>query len=490
MKENILQKHWTKVNKVLLVILWICLLINGAIAITGNSATKISLIVLSALLGVSSYLFLKKKNQIFISYCLLSAAVLFITVQYFTATKDVKPYMVFLFLVGIILSTMYFNKKTYIVFSIITMAILVSGSVNSYEIGPFIVILGLFLLTIVAMFFVTKWGSDLIISSITKENQASNILDKLQETINTINTSTSELGRDINECNVSLQSVNDLSNGIIITVQEVAKGVAEQADSISGINKMITEADLKLAENVRISQEMSAISSNTSLVVSEGSGKISEMGRQMSIINNAVAESLSTVINLEQSMNEVDSFLGGISQIAEQTNLLALNATIEAARAGDQGRGFAVVADEVRKLAEQSAETVSSINRIIGTIRGKAKAARIEVQSGDSAIKSGELLVEEVNNSFIKIRSAFNEINNSIDDEMQMFENTTKVFKQIRGESESIAGISEEQSAFGEEMLAVITEQDSSIKNIFGLMMEIYHSSEKLEKAASISIEN
>jgi len=488
MKENILQKHWTRVNKVLLIILWISLLTNGAIAITGNSLTKISLIVLLVLLVISTYLFTNKKNQIFISYCLLSATIVFLTVQYYTAEKNVKAYMIFLLLIVIILSTMYFNIKTYIVFSSITMVAQVISSLKNYDIGSLIVIQGLFMLTIFAMFFVTKWGSDLINASVTKENQANHVLEKLKETITTINTSTNVLGRDIGECNNNLQSVNELSNGIIKTVQDLSKGITEQAESIKGINKMISEADSKLAENVRISREMSDISDNTSAVVIEGSENITEMGKQMLIINNAVAESLSTVINLEKSMDEVDSFLGGISEIAEQTNLLALNATIEAARAGEQGRGFAVVADEVRKLAEQSAETVSSINNIVSTIRGKAKAARIEVQNGDSAIKNGELLVEEVNNSFIKIRSAFKEINKGIDHEMQMFENTTKVFKQIRGESESIAGISEEQSAFGEEMLAVITEQDSSIKNIFSLMREIHNSSEKLGKAADINM--
>jgi hypothetical protein len=42
MKDNNLKKHRAKVDKVLLIILWVSLLTNGAIAITGNNATKMS----------------------------------------------------------------------------------------------------------------------------------------------------------------------------------------------------------------------------------------------------------------------------------------------------------------------------------------------------------------------------------------------------------------------------------------------------------------
>jgi methyl-accepting chemotaxis protein len=62
-----------------------------------------------------------------------------------------------------------------------------------------------------------------------------------------------------------------------------------------------------------------------------------------------------------------------IADIAEQTNLLALNAAIEAARAGEHGKGFAVVAEEVRTLAEQSSETVSTIQNVVVKVQDAFK---------------------------------------------------------------------------------------------------------------------
>jgi methyl-accepting chemotaxis protein len=56
-----------------------------------------------------------------------------------------------------------------------------------------------------------------------------------------------------------------------------------------------------------------------------------------------------------QDVEEVEKFIGEISEINQQTNFLALNARIEAARAGAAGTTFHVVAGEVRQLSSTTA---------------------------------------------------------------------------------------------------------------------------------------
>lgn len=208
---------------------------------------------------------------------------------------------------------------------------------------------------------------------------------------------------------------------------------------------------------------------------------ISQMDKQMEIINSSVTESLSNVVELQCKMDEVNTFLSGITQIADQTNLLALNAAIEAARAGDSGKGFAVVADEVRKLAEQSAVIVLQINMVMSEMKAKTQNVVSQVQNGNVATNEGQIIVSDVNGSFNKIRSSFKDIDDNISNELLMIENISSIFTNISSEVESIAGISEQQSAATEEMLAAMEEQVSNITTIYSSMQEIKKSSESLQ---------
>ena len=487
-KDSVLIRHTRKVNKVLVIAVWglMALILVGTAS--GQSKVDLSLAVLLAGIAAASILVLLKKFDMIIGglvcYTYLGYTMMGMVINNFDTGNILSSLIINLCFV-----TLYMNKRTLISFAAILDVtalglILAMGSKASQFLNDVIVIN----ICMVILFFVTKWGSELIIKSSQKEKEAVELVESMKNVVTIISENSSELKESIKDCNLNLQSLKEGSSGIMETMQDATKGVVEQAGSIGDISNMINSADEGIVRIVDTTNRMSQVSEKTSEVVKEGAKNIDDMDRQMNIIKSAMTRSLSTVTELEQSMDEINKFLGAITQISEQTNLLALNAAIEAARAGEQGRGFAVVAEEVRKLAEQSSETAGLIGGIINNIREKTNSALSEVKSGDAAVSVGEEIVGKVNKNFDSIEVSFKDIDSCIEDELKVVEDTSQIFKKIREESESIASIAEEQSASTEEMLATLSEQDNSIVSISELMKHIQASSEKLDSIAEKNI--
>lgn len=482
--------HSMRVTKAILISFWPIFLLGvlGPI-LTSNGFTTITLFnnfVMAIALIASTVFYFKKKHFGLCGIVLCSIMTFNIISSIFSYQKQIDFLLiaVFALLLPICAVTLYLNKKAFLTYCLsldIFMILLILFAKNlASHLQNIIISMIIVNFIMFILFFLTKWGSEMVEVSREKEKVATDLLQELQSLLNAINNSSTLLNNDIVGCNNSLTSVKEASSGITITVQEVAKGVSEQAQTLYNISNMVIDANEGASKTLAISKELSNISSKTNQVVSDGSTNIIEMGKQMEIINSAVTDSYSTVKDLQNSMDEINVFLEDIKQIAEQTNLLSLNAAIEAARAGEQGRGFAVVAEEVRKLADQSAKSVNFVNQIIMDIKDKSKAVLDKVQSGKNATQIGENIVDKVNKSFHNIQLSFKEIDGGIEKELDTVQKALKTFAKIRQESEIIASISEQHSAASEEMLATIEEQNSNIENIASLMKQIQTASKEL----------
>lgn len=482
MQDNSLAKHVARVNKALNIAFFVLasvMLIAGiAMQTIAQSIIPLSITILSSFLA----LFLRfKKKETLASYVLVASALL----QVLPLMPTLGEAAFILALLPISVSALYLNQWIFIAVGIIINAVTIIIHIVTPGAGLEVSLFSDFfqVLITVVLFILVRTGAKLVLEANESGVQSNRLLEDLKRTVEVIKTNTSVLNGDISRGNENLNTIREISDSITKATQEMTEGIVGQNRSVSQINQMVKEAFQKISELTEVSNQLKKVSTNASSVVAEGSEKIDSMDNQMNVINQTVAESVATVQELNDNVDQISNFLLGITEIAEQTNMLALNAAIEAARAGESGKGFAVVADEVRKLAEQSASTVNQISQIIDQVRERTRNVIDEVNRVQSAAQDGEKAAGMVNRTFEMIQESFRNIDHYIGDEFSRIENVADLIANIDKEVESIASISESHTASTEELLATLEEQHANIEDLNSLMQHIKNSSDNLQAA-------
>lgn len=430
-------------------------------------------------------LYFTKINEVVKSFLIGSMAHLVVLAMLYITQAE--PRMFLAFYIVLLNVGLYFNTKFILAYSILFN----SSLIIYYLIAPFSVIqsgnlrdlltsMAMFNIAIFILYYIARWGNEYLNSAAEKELEAKRLVSQLEETLELIANSTNNLNGYISESSKNIEEINEISEGITLTTQEIAGGVNQEAISLSQMNESIAEVANIIGETRTISSNLSKETERTSEHTEDSIQDLNLTSAQVEKVYDIILGVSADMDELEENIGNINTVLASIVDISEQTNLLALNASIEAARAGESGRGFAVVADEVRKLAESSRENVKEATDIIQAITRTKDQTLTGINEGEAAMNENIDLMKQMNEGFNQMMQSFGEMNQLIEREELNISDLAQRFQEIETEISHVASISEEHAAALEEIQATTDDQNDRIANTTQSIREMKTTSDKL----------
>lgn len=236
------------------------------------------------------------------------------------------------------------------------------------------------------------------------------------------------------------QNVKGVVNMVSSAATELsmtAQDVTERVDRSAHMAQDATGAAADTTANV---QSVAAAAEELTASVREIS---SQVQRSNELVNASVQRTEAADVHAQALLaasQQVREVIQLIADISGQINLLSLNATIESARAGEAGKGFAVVASEVKNLANQTDQSIQTIQKVIEGM----DAASADIVSSLSDIKQS---IEEISHGSGGIASAVEEQSATTDEiasNMQTASSSTQMIgENLKQVAETSAGASQ-----------------------------------------------
>lgn len=297
-----------------------------------------------------------------------------------------------------------------------------------------------------------------------------NVIDKVHDNVVSINNISSELAM---KSDTMVAQIEDIEN----SVKQINDAIVTGSEFSEEITATVGEIDTTVSNLLSTTQEGVKMSNDIKVRGSEVKKSSMERSSESITMYDEKEKKIYDAIAEGKVVAEIETLAEVIANIATQTNLLALNASIEAARAGEHGKGFAVVADEVRNLAEQSKETVSNIQNIVGKVKSAFENLSTNsvdlLKYIDGTVKKD---YEEISNIGKQYEIDGNSINEMCKSITTMTEQINEAVSQVNDSIQKMASDNSQSVESSKNIMSIVGEATGTMES----MAAIIHSNEEV----------
>lgn len=278
--------------------------------------------------------------------------------------------------------------------------------------------------------------------------------------------------------------INDLvqrsrtaSGEISVAMGEVSSGAdslsrdAEKSTVLSG------EMTNRLNDVLAVNNDMKEIAVQVEQSGRSGAAAIEELSKHNQEAEGVVTSLSEKMKSLQAGTESISVVLDIVGNISKQINILSLNASIVAASAGEAGKSFMVVAKEIRSLANQSKDSIASVEAVIANIQSEMAATSRLVadsmpifQRQSDISRSSQDIFRQVETAMGPFMESVLEVSKSLQFSMEAQSELSEMMMQV-------SAVSEQSTAATENVASLVHDQHESGG-------ELVRTGEELEKLA------
>lgn len=295
--------------------------------------------------------------------------------------------------------------------------------------------------------------------------------DRAAYLMNNILHTSQKITTDIEVVTGKMSLLEDSANKTMSSMEEVAHGTSDTADSIQQQMERTEEIQGTIMRVNQVSDKIDSNLNNTRRELETAQKNIDDLIERVNISNDENSKVSKELAELNEYASQMQSIVSLIEAITGQTSLLSLNASIEAARAGEAGRGFAVVATEISGLATQTRDATENIANLINNISKELEevVTVVEGMIANSNIQSDA--ARHVADSFEVINASASEVYEESNNLKVLVEELTVNNQAIVEGIETISAATEEVTAHSTETYESSAE-NSEITNEVGQIIQ------------------